>query len=111
MSDPKIRIIDASGAGPLDWPIVAEEFHQAQQEGVPGILLKIPDNADRTPITNYINIYSVGRRMGLDAERVSAMIDADTFSRRAKATMKFHRDFFEEFRARPGATSRGGDRG
>lgn len=105
MPDTEIHIIDASGAGPLDWAMVAEEFHQARLKGIKAIELKIPDNQKYENIQEFINSYCATRNHGLSAEEISSPLNV------AEMIMKNTRKIVEALRARPGAPSRGGDRG
>lgn len=105
MPDPEIHIIDASGAGPLDWPIVAEKYHHYQQQGIKGIELKIPNNQHMENIVEFIAKYCSCRCRGLSAEELSNQLKI------GQMILKNARNLTKTLRARPGAPSRGGDQG
>ena len=105
MPDPEIHIIDASGAGPLDWPIVAEEFYQAQEKGIKEIKLDIPICQKKEDILNFIKIYCESRRIGITAEELSTPTMA------VNKLIQSVNGISKILGARPGAPSRGGDRG
>lgn len=101
MPDPEIHIIDASRAGPLDWPLVAEKFYQAQQRGVGAIQLDIPKEQKLEDIHHFIHTYCEARRIGMSAEELSNPIKA------LDQLLQTARGFAKVERARPGAPSRG----